>query len=192
MRLHWMMATLALLAAGCDRSDVGSPLTGAFPDLGGRLDVQASDDMHTVEVNGERYSQIVAKSYPLIDMWDYRLPGEIGSEWSKRFEIDRYKKVDAQEIYDQMVGTVTHANQLAQKDDVAKVVCFVVERDDGQEKEPQVWRYVDSPDGLTYANGIIWKKQAGMAFNTFMKGEFLNTCDAMAKADVVMPTPLEP
>lgn len=189
MVLRWMVVVLALVAAGCGRDVVNAPLTGALPDTG-PLIVKASDDYHMVEIGGERYTQIVAKGYPLIDKWDYRLPGEIGMEWSKRFEVDRYKKVNAAEIYAQMVGTVTQANQLTHKDDAARVVCFVVERDQGMQKEPQVWRYMDSADGLTYGNGIIWKMEAGMAFNTFMKGEFMNTCEAMAKVAAVMPPAL--
>lgn len=184
------LATAGLLLAACNpmpRTGHGSqpstsPKTSLFP----------AANLKSVELDGENYSLSQAKSYPLIDSWVYNRAGESTTRWSKRFEINRYKKVDAREIFYQM--QVATANQLHESHADSRTICFVTEREDGQLKEVNIWKYTDTEakNGKknTYSNGIIWQFPAGERFNTFMKGEFGRTCAAMRTLPFVTPPSL--
>lgn len=133
------------------------------------------------------YTRTQAKSFPLIDSWIFNKTKETPLHWTKRLEIQRYKKVNADEIYAQMKDAVD--TQLNQYDDKSRTICFVTERKEGQLKEVNIWKYADA-EGSTYANGIAWQFPASAAFNTFMKGEFTRTCNAMRTHTLITPPKL--
>lgn len=175
------LALTALLAA------CGSP-KATPPAFSSQLTMQPATDFQSILIGNASYRLSAAKSYPLIDSWIYNLPHETGKNWTQRVEVQRYKKVNAKEIFEQMTeATKTQSQQL---DVSTHTVCFVTERNNGQLKEANIWRYADTEKGLTYANGLLWQFPAGMAFNTFMKGEFPRTCAAMRTQPLITPPAL--
>lgn len=183
MKTHLLtLCSLAVALTACQA--ITSPTSG----MGTSVSLQADAKYQTVTQNSHTFHLAEAKSYPLIDSWTYYLPSENKANWTRRIDIARYKKVNATEIYDQMVGATL--TQLQETNAANRTVCFVTEREDGQIKEPNIWRFSNTSGPgkpLTYGTGLVWRFPAGPAFNSFMKGEFPNTCEAMRNQRVLTP-----
>ena len=172
--------SLAAILAACHQAEA--------PAFSTPLPMQGSADGKSILLGNQSYRLTQGKSFPLIDGWIFSLPNESLTHWTQRIEVQRFTKVNAQEIYEQMVGATQ--GQLQTADPASRTVCFVIERNNGQLKEANVWHYTTTDGHLTYGNGILWQFPAGTGFNTFMKGEFPRTCEAMRTVPFITPPPL--
>ncbi len=181
MSHKWLLAALPLLAA-CESAP---PTLGAPP--ANPLGLTAAADFKSVILDDTRYTRTEARSYPLIDSWTYNLPTETKDRWTRRIEFQRFKKVDADEIFSQMHEAT--ANQSRQAHPASRTVCFVTDREDGTVKEANVWRYANVTQGnrtLTYGTGLLWRTTAA----NFSNGEFNRACHAMRTQQVLAPPPV--
>lgn len=139
----------------------------------------------TTESDQRTFVLTEAKSYPLVDQWSYTLPDQTHRKYTEMIQIQRFKKVNAAEITDQMFGATKPIAASSRKDGT---VCYVTDK--GAVKEAAAWTYYDSKSGHTYGIGHMWRMPAGADFNTIEQRVLPQVCNALRNQPGISPTPL--